>query len=379
MIRVDVAHEGELFQALVVLIKHHLERLDGEFLRRDHLAVLGDRSDFFVFRFDVGVNLRLFLSQFGHAAFQRFQIRAEELVITHDADLARLAFGLGAIVFNLTFQIRNLLLQGFNLRVIARILLLRLDKSHVQLGDARLQSVFPEGDGARDAIRFRVGATARGRDQRFKNRVPFAAAHQRDDFFFFQLVDLSTGNRRFKRFQAVFQLQELEVNIHQILAHLDKRGQQRIVLLATNERDLRRLNELKKILAFLFDFHIKRRARVFDRLANFVVRTIVLLRKVRLILFNNRIDDHRGFIRIQRLARNGNRIGVFKVALRTADGDGNHSYKTGDSQVFAAIFDLRIVRIDRSHQLALFRILDDLLPSLIQDLIRFKNQSVRLD
>ena len=77
-------------------------------------------------------------------------------MITHDANLTRFTFGLGAVVFYLSFQIRNLLFQGLNLRMIARILLLRLYKLHVQFSNARLQGIFTERDGARHTICFRV-------------------------------------------------------------------------------------------------------------------------------------------------------------------------------------------------------------------------------
>ena len=64
--------------------------------------------------------------------------------------------------------------------------------------------------------------------------------------------------------------------------------------------------------------------------------------------------------------------------MRAAHCDGNHTFKSGDRQMLARL-DLRIVRIDRAHQFALFRILDDFFPGLIQNLIRFENQRVRLD
>ena len=53
LIRIDVAHEGELFQALLVLIEHRLEGLDRELLRRNRLAILRDRSNLFVLRLNI--------------------------------------------------------------------------------------------------------------------------------------------------------------------------------------------------------------------------------------------------------------------------------------------------------------------------------------
>ena len=170
----------------------------------------------------------------------------------------------------------------------------------------------------------------------------------------------------------------MEIDVDHIFAHLDERSQKRVILFASDKGDLGGMYELEEILLLLFNIRLKFQLRVFDSVAHVVVRTVVFLCEVDLVLLDDGVHNHRGFKRIERLALNRQRVGVFKIALVAAYFNGQHSLNGVDRAIFV-LFNPIGIRINRAHHFALIVVRHYVAPRVRKNLVRLNDDRVGLD